>query len=328
MIIQRSSLLTQIFTYYPLSLTCLSTILNSLTLIIFSRKRFRQRPTIHYIRAIALIDILILYGWNLDNFFRLKFSFDLERFTIVTCKFSAYFNNVINQSSAWLRVLMCADRFYTLNKIQQHQALDRHRCVVFLIIITLILIALINLHLPIFACYMHPNGTEVIIDSLYYQVYPMWHYVNLILYNILPFILMIIFNIRIIRHLIILKRSSTIQQSHIQHRAISISIFLSAFLFCLMTTPATVIFAFFHTQIRSEIFQNFLLSFFDSIQSTYHSLSFFLYFITLVEFRQEFYRLIRCHRLIKNKSFHNITVIARKANRYKTKSIPIAVITD
>jgi hypothetical protein len=95
-----------------------------------------------------------------------------------------------------------------------------------------------------------------------------------------------------------------------------------------MTTPATVIFAFFHTKIRSEIFQNFLLSFFDSIQSTYHSLSFFLYFITLVEFRQEFYRLIRCHRLIKNKSLHNITVIARKANRYKTKSIPIAAITD
>jgi hypothetical protein len=80
-----------------------------------------------------------------------------------------------------------------------------------------------------------------------------------------------------------------------------------------MTTPATVIFAFFHTQIRSE---------------TYHSLSFFLYFITLVEFRQEFYRLIRCHRLIKNKSLERITVIARAANRYKTKSIPIAVITD
>jgi hypothetical protein len=297
-------------------------------LIIFCQKRFRQRPTIHYIRIIAFIDILILYGWNLDNFFRLKFGFELERLTVLTCKLSTYFNNVIHQSSAWLRVLMCTDRFYTLNQIQQRQTINRHRYVFFLIIFTLIFIALINLHLPIFACYMHPNGTEVIIDSVYYQIYPMWHYVNLILYNILPSIFMLIFNIRIIRYLIFLKRTSTIQQSRIQHRAISISIFLSAFLFCFMTTPATIIFSFFHTQIRSEIFKNFLLSFFYSIQSTYHSLSFFLYFITLAEFRKEFYRLIQCHYFITNKSLPNIIVLDGIANRYKTKSIPIAIITD
>jgi hypothetical protein len=57
---------------------------------------------------------------------------------------------------------------------------------------------------------LHPNGTEIIIDLVYYQVYPTWHYVNLILYNILPFIFMLIFNIPIIQHLIFLKRTSTI----------------------------------------------------------------------------------------------------------------------
>lgn len=193
---------------------------------------------------------------------------------------------------------------------------------------TLILIGLINLHLPIFTCYKISNGTEISIDSLYYQIYPMWHYVNLILYNILPFVLMIIFNIRIVRYLIFLKRTSTIQQSRIQHRSISISIFLSAFLFCLMTTPGTIIFTFFHTQIRSEIFENFLLSFFDSIQSTYHSLSFFLYFITLVEFRKEFYHLIQCHISNKNKQLRSISIIGGTPNRCKTKSIPIAIMTD
>jgi hypothetical protein len=67
-----------------------------------------------------------------------SFFFELERFTVVTCKFSSYFYKVINQSSAWLRVLMCTDRFYTLNKLQQHRIIDRHRCVLFLIIFTLI----------------------------------------------------------------------------------------------------------------------------------------------------------------------------------------------
>lgn len=328
MIINRSSFLTQIFTYYPLCLTIISTILNSLILIIFLRKKFRQRPFSYYIRFIAFIDILILYGWNLDNFFRLKYYFELEKLTILTCKLLSYYNNVVNQSSAWLRVLMCADRFYTLNQIQQRQRIDRNRCILLLIIFTLILIGLVNLHLPIFACYKHLNHTEINIDSIYYQIYPMWHYVNLILYNILPFILMLLFNIRIIRHLILLKQTTTITKTRIQHRSISISIFLSAFLFCLMTTPATIIFAFFHTQIRSEIFENFLLSFFDSIQSTYHSLSFFLYFITLVEFRKEFYRLIYCHHSMTNKRLINITIIGGAANRYKTKSTPTGRITD
>jgi hypothetical protein len=224
---------------------------------------------------------------------------------------------VVNQSTAWLRVLMCAHRFYTLNQIQQRQTINRHRYVLFIIIFTLLIIALLNLHLPIFACYTLSNGTEVFIDSLHYSVYPMWHYVNLMLYNLLPFLLMFIFNIRIIQHLIFLKRTSTIHQSRIQHRAISISIFLSAFLFCLMTTPATIIFAFFHTEIRSEIFQNFLLSFFDSIQSTYHSLSFLVYFITLVDFRKEFYCLIQCHHSIKQKSVQSMSIIAETANRYR-----------
>ena len=75
MFFERSSIITQILTYYPLILTVIGTILNSLILIIFSQDKFRQRPI---------------------------FSF---------------YNHVVNQSSAWLRVLMCADRFYMLNRI-------------------------------------------------------------------------------------------------------------------------------------------------------------------------------------------------------------------
>ncbi|CAF0916429.1 unnamed protein product [Rotaria sordida] len=319
-----------LFTYYPLCLTCMTTILNSLTLIILYQKVFRQRPTIRYMRVIALIDIFILYGWNLDHFFRLKFGFEVDRLTVLSCKLSTYINHFLNQSSAWLRVWMCVDRFCALNHIRQRRINNQHRRVVFFIIFTLIIVALVNLHLPIFACYSlsYNNETKIAGGSLYFRLYPSWSYINLALYNIIPFILMLTFNMLIIRHLILIKKTSSLQQSRIRHTSISMPILLSAFLFCIMTTPPAVIFAFYHKQLQSDIFQNLLLSLLDSIKYTYHSLSFFLYFITLIEFRKEFFRLLHCRFINRNRLSQIINVVTnRRATQYKTTSIPITTIT-
>lgn len=80
---RRPSIVTMVFTYYPLCLTGITTILNIITLIIFYQENFYQRPTIRYMRAIAIIDLVLLYGWNLDHFFRLKFGFEVDRLTVV-----------------------------------------------------------------------------------------------------------------------------------------------------------------------------------------------------------------------------------------------------
>ncbi|CAF1512333.1 unnamed protein product [Adineta steineri] len=324
------SVITILATYYPLCLTCVTTILNSLVIIIFYQKVFRQRPTIRYMRVIAFVDIFLVYGWNLDHFFRLKFGFEVDRLSVLSCKLSTYFNHVLSQSSAWLRVWMCADRFYALNQVRQRRAIHQHRRVIVLIISTFISITLINLHLPIFSCYsyIHHNETKISGGSQHFQIYPTWNYINLALYNIIPFILMLIFNILIIRHLILIKRTSSIQKSRIRHTSISIPILVSAFLFCLMTTPPAIIFAFFHKVIQSSIFQNYLLSLIDSIKYTYHALSFFLYFATLIEFRTEFFRLLFCRFLNTSRLSQIINnTTSGRANRYKTQSIPIATIT-
>ena len=310
-----------IFTYYPLCLTCITTTLNSLTLIIFSGKVFRQRPIIRYMRAIAIIDILMLYGWNLDHFFRFQFGFELDRLTVFSCKLSTYFNHVLTQSSAWLRVLMCINRFWTLNQIQPYRSNHQHRRATFLITSTLIIIALINLHLPIFSCYAYQsnNETKISSGSLYFRLYPTWNYVNLALYNIIPSCLMLLFNILIIRYLILVKRRTILTKSRVRHSSISFFILLSAFLFCLMTTPPAIIFAFFQTFVNSAIFQNLILSILDSIKYTYHSLSFFLYFLTLNDFRKEVFRLLI--RRFKSPIYLS-QLLHKTSHRYEKPSIP------
>ena len=56
-------MLAMIISYYPLALVIVGTLLNSLTFIILCRSTFRNRrarPTLHYMRAIAIFDILII----------------------------------------------------------------------------------------------------------------------------------------------------------------------------------------------------------------------------------------------------------------------------
>lgn len=324
--IHLSSIVTLIFTYYPLGLTCLTTLLNSFTLFILSREVFQQRPIFHYMRAIAIIDIFILYGWNLDHFFRLQFGFEMDRLTVFSCKLFTYFNHVLTQSSAWLRVWMCINRFWTLNQLQTHRTKHQHRRTILLISLTLFFIGLINLHLPLFSCYAYQinNETKISSESLVFPLYPTWNYVHLALYNIIPSCLMLIFTIFIIQRLIIIKRTSIFQQSRIRHTSISLSILLSACLFCLMTTPPAIVFAFFQTFVRSAIFENLILSILDSIKYTYHSLSFFLYFITIMDFRKEVFRLLD-HRF--DLSIYLLQFLRKTSNRrtkeYKTPIIPL-----
>ena len=61
-----------------------------------------------------------------------------------------------------------------------------------------------------------------------------------------------------------------------------------------MTTPPAITFSFFHKQTLSKNFRDFQLNLLDSIKYTYHSLSFILYFITLIDFRREVFRLLQC----------------------------------
>ena len=272
--------------YYPLVLIIIGTILNLLTFIILCRTSFRnthKRPTLHYMRAIALLDIFILYGWNLDHYLEGTFGIKLDSYSVVSCKFFTFINYFTYQVSAWLRVLICFDRYLSLSRLHRTW-FNVSKNVLIIIGVTIIVSILINFHFLPFVCYY--ENERVILDSLYYMVYPMWDHVNLIIYNCLPFLLMIIFNSGVIYHLILLRRISTIgKNSRIQHRAISATLLVTTCLFFLMTTPVSIAYAYF-----SDAHQNILYAL-HSILTTYHVLGFPIYFLTFAEFRREFLKL-------------------------------------
>jgi hypothetical protein len=273
--------------YYPLVLIIIGTILNLFTLIILCRTSFKntkKRPTLYYMRAIAILDILILYGWNLDHYLEGTTGIKLDTYSVISCKFFSFINYFTYQVSAWLRVFICFDRYLSLSSLHRTW-FSVSKNVLIIIGILIIVFILINFHFLPFVCYY--KNDQVIIESLYYMVYPMWDLVNLIIYNCLPFVLMVIFNTGVIYHLILLRRISTVgKNSRIQHRAISATLLITTCLFFLMTTPVSIAYAYFSDTNESILYT------LDSILYTYHILSFPIYFLTFAEFRREFFKLI------------------------------------
>ncbi len=278
-------------TYYPFTLVIVGTLFNSFTFFILCRPAFQdtgKRPTIHYMRAIAIFDILMLYGWNLDHYLYGAHGFTLQLYNIPSCRFFSFLNYFSAQVSAWLRVFICLDRYLSLSRL--HKTWFSQSKNVLIIIASIVTIfTIINFQFFLFACYYMPDGT-INTNSSLYIIYPLWDMMNLGLYNCAPFIFMVIFNGGVIYHLIRLRQKSTVQNSKIKHRSIYTTLVITTFLFSIMTIPGTVGYAFFGNASLT------LLHAFDSILYTYHILSFPLYMITFTEFREEVIRLITCNK--------------------------------
>ena len=148
--------------------------------------------------------------------------------------------------------------------------------------------AALNFHILLFACFYKPNGS-INPQARQYRIYPMWDHVHLGVYSGGPFVLMVVFNSGVVYHLLRIRRESTLQNSRIQHRTISIALVLTTSLFLILTTPVGIAFTFFRSTAGKTVFR--LL---DGIYFTYHILAFPLYLITFTEFRRECLSMVCC----------------------------------
>ena len=257
-------------------------------LLFFVEKNFEiQMNDQHYIICVQSLffDIFMLYGWNLDHYTFTVHGFELIVYTIAGCKYVGFFNYFTRQVSAWLRVFISFDRFLSLK--YRYRTWFGHSKNVLIIIATIIgFFTLFNLHIIIFGCFYESDGTMNVTARLY-MIYPIWAYIHLGISNCLPFILMSIFNTNAIYHLIHLRRESTIQNSRIPHRIISITLIITTFMFLIMTIPASLAYGFFWESAGYTVLYTL-----DSMSYTYHILSFPTYMIRWDEFRQEFIRMI------------------------------------
>lgn len=124
-----------------------------------------------------------------------------------------------------------------------------------------------------FICSKFSTGVEI----------AFWDQVNLVFYNIIPFLVMITFNSLLILNLKRKKVNSANSSS--KKLNITVSLVIISFLFLIMTTPGTIMFAFFYDQLFSYMNPS-MVYLIDDVSFLNHSLLFVISFVSIRKFRR------------------------------------------
>lgn len=280
------------FDNYLLFLMIAGTILNLLTLFTLCQPIFRdgkKYAAIHYMRAVAVFDILMLYGWNLNHYISAVQGWTPLTKTMTSCRIALFFGYMTCQVSAWLRVLISIDRYLLVTSVQP-RLFNKPKTIICMILCVVLCFVIFNSQFLLVGCSFTSNG-QVDINSYLFKTFPLWDYMNLGIYNGIPFILMTIYNSGLIYKLIYFQQRSLVTSSQNRSRSISITLLVTTCLFLIMTIPASIVFAFFYETVNPTF-----LRMIDAILYTYHILSFPTYFLTFNKFRNVFFQMIRCKK--------------------------------
>jgi hypothetical protein len=215
-----------------------------------------------YLTAAAIADLCALYSWNFNLFYKHlinPYQNDLEDFSIISCRIVSYIAFVSLQLSSWYLALVSLDRCFNIHLLFWHRKMGRANRSVYIILIVTIIIALINSHLlflngyqklnctpfekrTCFKCYERPN------DSNY--IFPKWERIHMIIYNFIPFSIMLISNCFIIHRSVppYIRRTSSgrsrknpsrIYRERKQKQLTYLLVFVT-FLFVFLTTPIMI----------------------------------------------------------------------------------------
>ena len=117
---QKFSFIIPCLSIYALVLIIVGTVGNLLTIIVLLRRYLRRIVTVRYLIAVGICDIISLYGWNLNNFY--KFSINpeqsnIEDISLAHCRIISFMTFVALQLSSWCLTAV------SLGKIEQNQKL-------------------------------------------------------------------------------------------------------------------------------------------------------------------------------------------------------------
>ena len=316
---------------YSLALILVGTPMNLLCFYIFKRLiPNRLNATIVVFSYLALIELLVPFTWNLNYVIRelilkrrpspsIK---NLEQHSLFVCKLISYGAYFTLQCAAWLKTFATFARCVSLHhdwSIRKY--LSKSRIIHRITWSTIVFIALINLPILIIngrreIALDDSNQTFVKIKCYQSRFFRFWEIAHLLLYNFVPFTLMILCNISIIRHVrqsrlrtqgsklrssTAMKRSSTMTSSNSFTNKRSPSsggarltqtlVFVTVF-FIIFTSPSAIFYIFLGNIVKSH--RNLITMALSNLATTSHVSSFLIYWMTSTDFRDAAIGLLCC----------------------------------
>ena len=235
---------------------------NLLTIIVLLRANLRRHTTMRYLLAVAVADLCSLYSWNLNLFYKHlinPYQNDLEDSSIVSCRLLSFIAFVSLQLSSWYLTLVSVDRCLNIHFLFWHRQIGRANRALYIIGLVTIIVIVINSHLLFLNGYRQTNCTPFkkrtcIVcyahHSDRFYIFPKWEKIHVIIYNLIPFSIMLICNCFIIRRSLAanLRRFTTpdVQtkvkrnQRQRKQRQLTYLLLCVTFLFVALTTPVMI----------------------------------------------------------------------------------------
>ncbi len=101
---------------YALALIIVGTVGNILTIIVLLRRNLRRFVTARYLIIVSICDIISLYGWNLNNFYKFNISSrngNIEDLSVIHCRVISFMTFVVLQLSSWCLTAVSLGKYNT-----------------------------------------------------------------------------------------------------------------------------------------------------------------------------------------------------------------------
>ncbi|CAF1050846.1 unnamed protein product [Adineta ricciae] len=303
---------------YSFILIIVGTPLNLLCFYIFTRLvPNRSNATIIVFAHLALIELLIPFTWNMNYVVReLLWKYqknismkNLEQHSLFVCKliaFGAYFSL---QCAAWLKTLATFARCVSLHnswslKNWLAKPINIRRVIFFVIFI----IALLNFPIWIVNgeygyAINELNQTQAKVRCYQSSFFQFWEVAHLLIYNFIPFTLMIISNILIIQQ--VRESRNRTQRSRLSSAAsnnrrvktsdggrLTKTLILITIFFIVFTAPAAIFYIFFGKTVKRH--RDLITMSLSNLATTSHVTSFIIYWLTSSDFRTAAISVLLC----------------------------------
>jgi flagellar basal body-associated protein FliL len=303
---------------YSLILILLGTPLNLLCFYIFTRLvPNRSNSTIIVFAHLALIELLIPFTWNINYAVReLLWKYqknislkNLEQHSLFICKlisFGAYFSL---QCAAWLKTLATFARCVSVHQEWSIKKwLSRPIIIHRVIWMVIFLVGLINF--PIWFINgervlnrNESNQTNVSIKCYQSKFFQFWEIVHLLLYNFIPFALMILCNILIVRQVSTSRRRTQRSKFTSNHHRpkgsrLTKTLVLITIFFIIFTAPAAIFYILFGKRFKRRTHRDLITMNLSNLATTSHVTSFIIYWLISGDFRNAAISILFCRPLV------------------------------
>ena len=296
--------------YFTPILLFVGTLGNIILFLVFSQPSLKHSTAAFYFRILAIADTLALNFGLWPNWMRDCFGIYIYPITDTSCRIQTYLRYTLPDCAVWVLVIMTIERL--VGVLWPHHVRTIFTChrVRISVFVMAIFIAAVNI--PSLWVATVDNGNMSIQPckaANQLLAYDIWPWIDLTIYSLLPFLIMmscaVVIIITVYRRQRMFSRRGSINDTRgSQVKTLTVTLLIVVFVFLLLTSP----FVIYATTLRSlygKVNVDFTLFFFvaSCLRYVNNSVNFVLYCISGTSFRIELMALFRNRRRLIRGSF-------------------------